>query len=480
MPQIKIHSLRFGFATNSSSSHSVIFLNQAPEPPQYELRSVPEFCPDDFGWDAFRLKDSTGKMEYLAVMLWRGLYVEYQNEKVRLLVLRKIFEGLLDFSNDDKEAIRTLDISSIDHASIAYPKEGMDGFRYGELLRDFLLDSRVNVLGGNDNDDGDPFDHLDGKRATLSDACHLRHDKKADVWTLFNVYNGAKVRFGTGADNYTKSNVPELVDLKVTDKCSFGCKFCYQGSTPEGKHGSFFTAGTIIEALADLGTFEIAIGGGEPTEYVAFPQIIGKIYDMGMIPNFTTNSDEWLKNRGLVEMIKKCCGSIGVSVNTVKDVEKYKSIKKAMSWHVSVNAQVVVGAHTPKAMTRIVDKLRECDADVLFLGWKNMGRGETFKQKKISAEVMNTILNILHVNAVLDYGDYSGMVSVDTAFVDMYADVLRKHDVSEILTASPEGKFSCYIDAIEGTIARSSYTSEGIEKLEDMDAAEIKMFFSRY
>jgi len=48
-------------------------------------------------------------------------------------------------------------------------------------------------------------------------------------------------------------------------------------------------------------------------------------------------------------------------------------------------------------------------------------------------------------------------LSVDTAFVDKNPGLLEALSIPEALVSSPEGKFSCYVDAVEGLMGPSSY-----------------------
>ena len=50
-------------------------------------------------------------------------------------------------------------------------------------------------------------------------------------------------------------------------------------------------------------------------------------------------------------------------------------------------------------------------------------------------------------------------LSVDTAVVDQYPDLCKALGVPEALVTSPEGKFSCYIDAVTDKMGPSSYVS---------------------
>src|SRR6185503_11282388 len=155
--------------------------------------------------------------------------------------------------------------------------------------RDALMRPGVVVLGGNDNEEDcahfDLNDHYCGYGhhffkdhpdiAPLKWGAELREEGRDGLvcrsdgawWTLFRRDSGAKVRmtFVDDAQPYVRSSAPELVDVKITDYCPFGCPFCYQGSTHQGLHADDEVLGALIRQLGELRVFEMAIGGGEPT-----------------------------------------------------------------------------------------------------------------------------------------------------------------------------------------------------------------------
>lgn len=67
---------------------------------------------------------------------------------------------------------------------------------------------------------------------------------------------------------------PNSFDLKITDYCDLGCKFCHEKSTTNGIHGDLSLMMDLVEQLP-AGT-EIAIGGGNPKSS-KFSYIFGKM-----------------------------------------------------------------------------------------------------------------------------------------------------------------------------------------------------------
>ena len=65
---MKIHNVRLGFATNSSSTHSVMFI-----PPGVKLAAGEAADELDFGWQDFTLRTADEKQQYLAVTVYEQL-----------------------------------------------------------------------------------------------------------------------------------------------------------------------------------------------------------------------------------------------------------------------------------------------------------------------------------------------------------------------------------------------------------------------
>lgn len=78
--------------------------------------------------------------------------------------------------------------------------------------------------------------------------------------TLYD--DGTKVREWEGVQ---KVEFPESIDVKITDYCLMGCKFCYEMSTRKGKHGDLETLKTKLSSLPS--GIELAIGGGNPLDH---------------------------------------------------------------------------------------------------------------------------------------------------------------------------------------------------------------------
>src|SRR3990170_2082192 len=76
-----------------------------------------------------------------------------------------------------------------------------------------------------------------------------------------------------GFREHAFSPVPETIDLKITGYCAHGCPYCYQDSTPDQAHAPFALVERVFDGL-DQAPYQMALGGGEPTEHPELPAIL--------------------------------------------------------------------------------------------------------------------------------------------------------------------------------------------------------------
>jgi hypothetical protein len=343
---MKIHNIRFGFATNSSSSHSIIF-----DPVNYKKYSD-DYKDDGFGWDFFTLQSKQAKDEYMRAMLIQNLNHDNFSE----ILIDLILKGL----NLEE---RVPGNYGIDHQSLFYiPKEFGTNFISMEFFNDFrryINKEGIIILGGNDNvridnDDenynGHPlFDEtklaqFNGLGSYNPDERYWVCRKDGSWWTLYNRVSGNRVvlSFDDNPEPFAPKN-PMLIDFKMTDWCDKNCSFCYQGSTTRGEHMNKEDEYAFVDNIAKAEVFEVAIGGGEPTKYPGFTHFVKILADRGVVVNFTTRSIEWLENEKTANDIISNIGAFAFSLNDkTNDLDRILTIMKYRGYDIQkFNVQVV-------------------------------------------------------------------------------------------------------------------------------------------
>ncbi len=124
-------------------------------------------------------------------------------------------------------------------------------------------------------------------------------------------------------------SAPEVVHLSVTSKCNLNCPFCYEKSekmemTTEQLFG-------LIDELAEMRVFQLAIGGGEPLLRKDILKIIQHCCEKGIVPNLTTNG--LLLSKRIMNQLSGKVGQINISLNNhlidnnIFDISKVQDLK---------------------------------------------------------------------------------------------------------------------------------------------------------
>ena len=474
---MKLISVRLGFANNSSSSHSVVVVS-----PQ-RMPETDDYTPGDFGWSEFTLADPESKLDYFAHALYHQL--ERAGNPIGASVMLREILNLPEWVPG----------SGIDHQSLfSMPTEDDGATVNAEFARDFakwIQSEGVVVLGGNDNSeeshplagigpDANPFGENNPWRA--------KKDTSTGVWTLFDKNSGNKVRltFEDGqalemrplpkdardggpsaasqkAAGEIKSSYPELVDVKITDKCNFGCAYCYQNSTPEGRHADMDDLRRVARELFKAGTFEVAIGGGEPTLHPQFPEILEMFNDLGIAANFTTRSLDFLENPETRKRILEASKSIAVSVNSVGQITAALAAWERTGgnkWSHPFSFQYVMGTASDEEFAKIIAHCAQSHgAKLTLLGFKETGRGAAYLDKipvrDVKAQNQSASWIGLAKAACGKHG--YARFAIDTALARECAAELKAEGVPAHMFHVSEGLVSMYVDAVEMTMAASSY-----------------------
>lgn len=523
---MKIKNIRYGFANNSSSAHSIVFLN--------DYIAKDNEIGDSFGWNFFTAASKKAKQEYLLATLfaqrnffsfipkttltekvgWSNpfnytevvnkynlSYEEYEKSNYKEIVEygRKILERdqwqfLIENYGDilekelieswrDEEEERSWGNPTVDHQSvIALPIE-CDGSTHTQFARELfkvLIENNFAFLGGNDNTDeshdlvsydtySDKLDVMSAVKVLGTDRTGplCVYDKENDDYVLQNDRNGNKVRFSFKTNEETKkSSFPELVDLKITNHCGYGCTFCYQSSTKEGKHGGIEEIETALNLLAKSKTMEIAIGGGEPTSHPEILRILQKTKSLNMLTCFTTKNFDLNEHPDFLEILKTT-DSIAFSCNSLVEVQKFFALRTIVNasdldWDTlpDLYIQMIPELMSDEIFDKILSFISEnmWGAKVTLLGYKDFGFGEKYKPK-------NRFATSQWIDTVKKYSNIQQTkFGIDSVLVSKWKKELIEQHVDPLAMVGEEGKFSCYLDAVNMTVHKSSFSKDsGIE-----------------
>jgi len=101
--------------------------------------------------------------------------------------------------------------------------------------------------------------------------------------------NGQTLRIKAGPE-VSAPPYPEFYDLSITSVCHGECPWCYQDSRAQGAHADLAIIDEIFAGMTlNQRPFQVALGGGEPTEHPEFVNILRRLRALDIAPNFTTN-----------------------------------------------------------------------------------------------------------------------------------------------------------------------------------------------
>ena len=111
-------------------------------------------------------------------------------------------------------------------------------------------------------------------------------------------------------------SAPLEAHLQLTNRCDAGCAGCYTGATPQGAAGEWGLEEwkRAVDALADMGVFHLALGGGESAVLPWLGELAAHARARGLIPNLTTSGLAGLES---LLPIASRFGQINVSIDGV-------------------------------------------------------------------------------------------------------------------------------------------------------------------
>lgn len=260
--------------------------------------------------------------------------------------------------------------------------------------------------------------------------------------TLFD--NGTKIQEWDDNEG-AHPDYPNSMDIKITDYCDAGCKWCHEKSTINGKHADLEY---LLEIIQDLpkGT-ELAIGGGNPLDHPGLVPFLETCKSLGLIPNLTVNYKHACRVK-YTDLINKLLDNnliygLGISIldNFVEyDITKFNK-KNNIVYH------VIAGVND----LSVLDKIKQSSVKkCLILGYKDYGRGEQYRSQEVTDNLQNWADNL---------GQY--IKKIHLSFDNL---ALKQLNIKQYLTddewsrfyCGTDGVFTMYIDAVEQKYAMSS------------------------
>lgn len=453
MKLIYLKNFRKGFATNSSSTHSVIYKNKED---MFKDLNI-------FELDYYDRFDSTiaatreAKIKYVAANIWghphlwdimRSIYPQ-MNEYLPLI--KAEMENMKEHKWDSENKFGMYTRGNLYFRGVENIAASVD------YLRNIIDDEDIIIVGGSDEYDfvyDTCADHIGlNSPSDVKRKCGVV--KNGNYWVARDYFSGDRIRFTQKPDECIPQ-YPELIDIKITNRCEHNCPFCYMGSNMNGKDASIDEIKFLINSLSsnDYSYYkrriEFAIGGGNILLYPHLEKLFTIIKDHGHVINTTINVKDVKKiceSEELKHIFNTFVSGIGISISNENDVQLLElyNIKDTLK-----NCKFML--HLIPEMLGVKQTINICSKanslgyyGTLFLGYKENNRGASCKHKLLSYDDLCKIF------------DKTSCISVDTTFANRYKSFIENNFHTYHTITFNEGEYSMYIDAVEMKGYKSSY-----------------------
>ena len=471
---VYLKNFRRGLATNSSSTHSIIYRN---EDEMFKDMNIFELNYYD-RFDSTIAASREAKIKYVLANVWC-------NEKLVELLSNKYPEMREYFPliREEVEMQKKGDYSGKKFGMYyrgSFSTQESTVFSY-DFCCDLIDDDEKIIIGGSDERDF-VYETANGHKEVITpnDINYDSRDritKNGNYYYAFgttirsNLYSDyCKLRFAFNKETPVPE-YPELIDLKITSQCNHNCPMCFEGSTKDGKHADIEYLKYLVRDVSNGGKqiIEYSIGGGNILLYPELETLFKTIKKYNGYVNVTIKVDDTktiLENEKLLALFKEYVDGCGVSVFNEEDAKKTQNFNKLLNYsdnnqccdtsqhRVHIVAHIIpeyIGYKTAK-------KIKDCLSDykynefwkyipVLYLGYKTLQRGKTQAWEKLTDKQLENL-----------FGD--SFENIDTLFGQRYKDWLSKNFEYKYSYTRNEGEYSLYVDAVNKTVYMSSYNLE--------------------
>jgi hypothetical protein len=255
--------------------------------------------------------------------------------------------------------------------------------------------------------------------------------------------DGTKIR-ENDLDNLTP-DFAESCDVKLTDKCSQGCKFCYEGCTNEGKHSDIMSQ-PWINSLHPY--TELALNGND-LDHPQLQEFLEFLKQRKVIPNITVNQTQFINNQEklISWMNEKLVYGVGVSYLNPSIIPYVQGIE-------NIVIHTINGILTPQDIKELSGK----NLKVLVLGYKTRGRGVEYKDKY--KEDIEKNMKFLYKFLPLIPPMFKVISFDNLALEQLKVQRILSEDEWKEFYMGDDGQYTFYIDAVRGTFSKDSVTAE--------------------
>lgn len=474
MKIVHLKNFRRGLATNSSSTHSLIYRNEGEM-----MNDLNVFKLDYFGrCDETIAASREAKIKYI----FHAIY--YNEDLVKILSAfypeMKQYYSLAKKAQEDQERY---DVFGMYPRGCVYDSKNI--VFSVNFLRHIIDTDDIIIIGGSDeldfvHDITDVHDQIPfpediyewntpagKKNAPVKNGNYYvafgkTYDDSDEAPHKRNYCFGGRLRFMV-EDGEPTPEYPELIDLRITNRCEHGCKFCFMDSNMKEKDADIKGLMRFINDL-NIKT-EFSIGGGNILLYPELERLLKTLNERGHVVNVTINvkdCDKVVSDKHFKKIFNNYVDGIGVSIFSKEDLKTFYKFEKVFDKigdyndETNRNKKYIVAHMVPEYLgyettMEILDGIRESKKwiNVLFLGYKETGRGAKCEHEVFTPEQLKKMTDELYAS-----------FAIDTQFAKTYKDFINENFSTRYCLTANEGEYSLYVDATTMKAYKSSYETD--------------------
>ena len=266
--------------------------------------------------------------------------------------------------------------------------------------------------------------------------------------------DGTKIR-ETEEDDFIPA-FAENCDVKITDKCDGGCPFCYEGCTPNGRHGNILNQ-KFLDTLHPY--TEMAINGNDLTHPDLIP-FLEKLREKKVVANMTVNQIHFERCQDMIRDLvdRNLIFGLGISLKnpTQEFIEMVKQYPNAV-------IHTINGILSPSD----VEMLSGHNLKMLILGYKQLRRGVDWYDTDHENIVVKQMWLKENLESILSKFK---VVSFDNlAITQLDVKRLMSDEEWEEFYMGDDGTMTFYIDLVEEKFGKNSLATDRFPIMDSID-----------
>lgn len=266
--------------------------------------------------------------------------------------------------------------------------------------------------------------------------------------------DGTKIR-ETEEDDFIPASA-ENCDVKITDKCDGGCPFCYEGCTPNGRHGNILNQ-KFLDTLHPY--TEMAINGNDLTHPDLIP-FLEKLREKKVVANMTVNQIHFERCQYMIRDLvdRNLIFGLGISLKnpTPEFIQMVKQYPNAV-------IHTINGILSPSD----VEMLSGHNLKMLILGYKQLRRGEDWYATDHENIVVKQMWLKENLESILSKFK---VVSFDNlAITQLDVKRLMSDEEWEEFYMGDDSEFTFYIDLVDEQFGKNSLATERFDIMDSID-----------